>query len=252
MAIYNNTYCVYIHRNKINNKVYIGITSKDPEKRWKFGYGYKNNVHFWSAIKTCKWENFEHIIFEEGLTKEDACKKEVLLIALYNAKNPEYGYNNSSGGEYPEWTEKSKLKMAKSLKKTIREKHKVESEINLRDRFNKNDSLVRKCIKCGTLFEIIPKKRKYNSGHKSMKQEYVSSYPKTCPDCRNEHGDKTKNIVKVCIDCGCEFICSVFATNTVRCKECNLIHQRKRNAEKNKAYRERKKQYKKNNTIGVL
>lgn len=92
-------YCVYMHRNKINNKCYIGITKQYPEDRWQNGLGYRINKHFWNAIKTYKWENFEHIIFEEGLTKEEAAKKEILLIALYDTTNPECGYNISTGGE---------------------------------------------------------------------------------------------------------------------------------------------------------
>lgn len=31
-------YYVYLHINKINNKVYVGITKKVPEDRWKRGY----------------------------------------------------------------------------------------------------------------------------------------------------------------------------------------------------------------------
>ena len=45
-------YKVYMHINKTNNKVYIGITSKSVEERWgRNGYHYKRNRHFWGAIQ---------------------------------------------------------------------------------------------------------------------------------------------------------------------------------------------------------
>ena len=93
-------YTVYMHTNKINHKVYVGITSKPVEQRWgKNGYKYKNNKYFWNAIQKYGWNNFEHIIFMTNLTQEKACRVEQLLIALYNTNNTEYGYNLSSGGE---------------------------------------------------------------------------------------------------------------------------------------------------------
>lgn len=44
-----------------------------------------------------------------------------------------------------------------------------------------------------------------------------------------------------CIDCHKEFEINSKDNNTIRCECCNLVYQRKRNAEKNKIYRERKK-----------
>ena len=93
-------WCVYMHTNKTNNKVYIGVTSLKPQERWhKDGSGYKRNKYFWRAIKKYGWDGFEHIIFAEDLTKEEACKMEIGLIALYQSNNSSYGYNLSTGGE---------------------------------------------------------------------------------------------------------------------------------------------------------
>lgn len=92
-------WCVYIHTNKSNNKVYIGMTSQTPERRWQNGYGYKNNQYFWRSIEKYGWDQFEHIIFAEHLTKYEAEHMEILLIALYDTTNPECGYNISVGGE---------------------------------------------------------------------------------------------------------------------------------------------------------
>lgn len=90
---------VYLHRNKINGKVYIGITN-DVCRRWRgSGCAYKNNPHFWQAIQKYGWSNFEHVVLFEGLTREAACEKEIALIALYNATDPNYGYNKSAGGD---------------------------------------------------------------------------------------------------------------------------------------------------------
>lgn len=95
-----NNNCVYCHTNKINGKRYIGITQNKPNRRWQNGYGYKNrNSYFYNAIKKYGWENFEHIILEENLTRKEASEKEKYYIRLYNTNNENYGYNITSGGD---------------------------------------------------------------------------------------------------------------------------------------------------------
>lgn len=92
-------YCVYKHSNKINGKVYIGITSQKPNKRWDCGRGYQKNKHFWDAIQKYGWENFEHEILYRELSPEDAFSKEKELILKYDSCNHMKGYNCSVGGE---------------------------------------------------------------------------------------------------------------------------------------------------------
>lgn len=91
-------YVVYKHTTP-SGKVYIGITGKKPEYRWKNGNGYKDNAHFDNAIKKYGWENTKHEIVANGLTKEQACDLEIELIAKYHATDQRKGYNISAGGE---------------------------------------------------------------------------------------------------------------------------------------------------------
>ena len=93
-----NNYTVYMHKNKINNKVYIGITKQKINSRWRKGKGYKD-CKFRNAIDKYGWDNFEHIILYQNLTKYEACNKEIELIKKYNSTNKKYGYNISTGGD---------------------------------------------------------------------------------------------------------------------------------------------------------
>lgn len=90
---------VYYHQNKINNKIYVGITSIDPVKRWgKDGCKYKHNIHFYSAILKYGWNNFYHEIFASNLTKEEAENIEQILISKLDLTNRLFGYNIEIGG----------------------------------------------------------------------------------------------------------------------------------------------------------
>lgn len=108
-------YIVYQHKNKINGKIYIGITMQEPEKRWKYGEGYKTSPHFYSVIQKYGWDNFEHNILFQNLTKEEACKKEQELIAKFNSMNREFGYNSTSGGEMFIMNEETKQKISQAM-----------------------------------------------------------------------------------------------------------------------------------------
>lgn len=126
----NMRYWVYIHTCKANNKKYVGITTKiKPEYRWgKNGEGYLYNDHFRSAILKHGWDNFEHEVFEVG-SKEEMYRKEVELISFYHSNDPEYGYNNSTGGEKSglgcKRSEEARKRIAESKKgKILSEEHK--------------------------------------------------------------------------------------------------------------------------------
>lgn len=91
---------VYVHTNKINNKYYVGITSKVPEKRWQNGFGYYGQP-FYKAIKKYGWDNFDHEIIASHLTKEEAENFEKILIQKLDSFIKRNGYNVSIGGGVP-------------------------------------------------------------------------------------------------------------------------------------------------------
>lgn len=90
-------FIVYKHTSP-TNKIYVGITSQNPIRRWSNGHGYKNNKYFTNAITKYGWNNFRHEILYTNLTKEEAEQKEIELIAKYKSNDIRFGYNIENGG----------------------------------------------------------------------------------------------------------------------------------------------------------
>lgn len=105
-------YSVYIHINKINNKVYIGQT-KSVEKRWRLnGIEYQRSSFFYSAIEKYGWDNFEHKILKDNLSKEEADYWEEYYINYYDSLNHNKGYNIRHGGSHGALSEETKQKLS--------------------------------------------------------------------------------------------------------------------------------------------
>lgn len=110
-------WCIYMHRNKINNKVYIGLTKcSNPNDRWRNGTHYEE-TYFGRAINKYGWDNFEHIILEDNIPSlEEANAKEVYYISYFNANDHEYGYNSTSGGDSYQLNEDARRRRGELLK----------------------------------------------------------------------------------------------------------------------------------------
>jgi len=93
-------YKLYIIKNKINNKIYIGQTKTSINKRWighksKANKGSKLVIH--SAMRLHGIENFNIELLDTAISLEEANQKEYHLINEYNSKCPN-GYNMVDGG----------------------------------------------------------------------------------------------------------------------------------------------------------
>jgi group I intron endonuclease len=97
----------------------VGITGQKPKDRWQRGCNYKSCYIFYRAIQKYGWNNIEHKILFQNLTKNEACEKEIELITLYDTINRKKGYNILKGGNCSKsgWhhTKESKNKIHKKL-----------------------------------------------------------------------------------------------------------------------------------------
>ena len=113
------SWSVYIHTSP-SNKVYIGITSQEPQKRWGNGSNYSKQKYFYAAIQKYGWENIKHEVLFNNLTEEEAKQKEIELIAKHNSTDSNYGYNLTLGGDgvkgYVQ-TEETKQRIKATMKK---------------------------------------------------------------------------------------------------------------------------------------
>ena len=127
----DKNFTVYMHIAP-NGKKYVGITCRKPEYRWNNGKGYEKNTHFFNAICKYGWDNIQHEIVANNLTKDDACSLEQMLIKKHKTTTYEFGYNQSIGGECGsfgvKFTEERKKKIGdahRGMKHTEKAKRKI-------------------------------------------------------------------------------------------------------------------------------
>ena len=107
-------YTVYQHRNLKNGKSYIGMTSKEPKRRWRSGWGYKNNLRMWSDIQNSDWnKDWEHNILGQFEDKQEALNVEEMFIWLFDSTNEGYNISTYGGSSYKR-TEETKKKLSEA------------------------------------------------------------------------------------------------------------------------------------------
>jgi group I intron endonuclease len=94
---------IYLHRNKINGKCYVGKTSQDVNRRWrKEDSSYKTYSQcavFYKALQKYGWDAFETTILVELPLGSKVNQIESYYIAVYNSLVPN-GYNIKEYDEF--------------------------------------------------------------------------------------------------------------------------------------------------------
>lgn len=95
---------VYKITNKINNKLYIGITKRPLEYRWNLHKHCANRYkklwsHLYSAMRKYGIENFEINILKTCYSDKQLYRAEIYFIKKFDTTNRLKGYNISKGGE---------------------------------------------------------------------------------------------------------------------------------------------------------
>ena len=101
------------------------MTSQNPKKRWKSGWGYKNNLRMWFDIQNSDWnKDWEHNIIGKFEDKQEALNAEEMFIWLFDSTNEGYNTSTYGSGNY-ERTEEHKKKISESkIGITFSEEHK--------------------------------------------------------------------------------------------------------------------------------
>lgn len=107
---------IYLTKNLVNGKIYIGQSIKESNKSKRYlGSG----KLFLQSIEKYGRENFEKYILIDNVSSRDLLDYyEIYYIALYNARDRNIGYNISRGGSgsnLEQQTKESNDKRSKSL-----------------------------------------------------------------------------------------------------------------------------------------
>lgn len=175
---------IYLITNKLDNKVYVGQTTQKGgfDRRYKHNIlDYTHNNHLKNAIKKYGIRSFKiEKEYEIAYSKEELDKKEIDVINLLDATNPEHGYNVRDGG--------SKGKLSEYTKEKLR-------QINLGKKYSKEVN--KKKSSPGVLNPMYGKKRSEEEKRKMSENRKGLTVGDTHP--------RSKKVI--CLTTGKEFDC---------------------------------------------
>lgn len=94
---------VYLIRNTVNNKIYIGKTNRTVAERWKEHIRDARAARFpmplHRAINKYGASSFTHEVLAQTDSETELVDLEIALIKQHNSSNKQVGYNATNGGD---------------------------------------------------------------------------------------------------------------------------------------------------------
>jgi len=110
---------IYLLQNKINNKIYVGLTKNLRNRIYQHRSRAKtHNYYIYNAINKYGEENFQVIELESFVNFSDVVEAEKFWIQFFRSWDKNFGYNLTLGGEGTfgkKLSKQHKKKISKSL-----------------------------------------------------------------------------------------------------------------------------------------
>lgn len=187
---------IYLSKNVINQKKYIGKTVRQLNNR-KISHlsavrKGRENVYFHNAIRKHGESSFTWEIVCECSTSKELCQKEKYYINLYKTNNPDYGYNLTNGGEGCEGykhTQANKELMSKMKKGLF-----VGENNPMYGKHHSKETIIKQSeLKKGENHPFWGKKRpEHSMALKGIKRPGVNKKGKDSPCFGKKHSEETK------------------------------------------------------------
>jgi group I intron endonuclease len=195
---------IYLIKNNINNKIYIGQSTRTFLKR--YGINWWNypgiNKHLRSAINKHGVENFRIEILERNINSVKRLNKlEREYIRFHKSDDRNFGYNKTNGGKNCKWSEsrleehrqRNDLTTKRFIERAI-EVHGNKYDYTEAVYINAHTKVRIKCLICDDVFTQNPCNHLFGKGCKKCANEKLGKnrrkFPEILEKVKSIHGER--------------------------------------------------------------
>jgi group I intron endonuclease len=120
---------IYVAVNQLNNKCYVGQTTRTVEKRWRAHIKSGSTTYFTRELRRVGAKVFSVSTIAEAQNKEQLDQLEKLWIITLNSMDSTHGYNTRMGGAHGTFSDEIKAQLRLTA---LGRKHTPETKEKLR------------------------------------------------------------------------------------------------------------------------